>query len=81
MRASFSVVPWLIKWESFVTGSESAVGGKFVSMPATGSYSEKEEEDLEPLVQTSNISPLSQQFSETQPISTKQVKRKQTMDL
>lgn len=39
---------------------------KLVSMSATGSQSEKEEEDLEP----SNISPLSQQFSEAQPIST-----------
>lgn len=79
MWASFSVVPWLIKWKSFVTGSESAVGGNLVSVPTTGSHSEKkEEEDLE---LTSDISPLSQQFSEAQPISTKQVKRKQAMDL
>lgn len=55
------------------------MGAKRVSMPATGSHSEKEEE--EDLELTSDISPLSQQFSEAQPISTKQVKRKQAMDL
>lgn len=53
-----------------------------VSMPAAGSHSEKEKEDLQPLVLTSNISPLSQQFCETQPLgSPKQAKRKQAMDL
>lgn len=54
---------------------------KLEPVPATGSRSEKEEEDLEPLVLTSNLSPLSQQFCEAQLISTKQVKRKQAMDL
>lgn len=54
---------------------------KLEPVPATGSRGEKEEEDLEPLVLTSNLSPLSQQFCEAQLISTKQVKRKQAMDL
>lgn len=40
------MVPWLIKWKNFVTGSESAVEAKLVSMPATGSRSEEEEGDL-----------------------------------
>lgn len=81
MWANFAVVPWLIKWKSFARGSESAVGIKPVSRPAAGSHSEKEEEDLQPLVLTSTISRLSQQFCETQPISTKQVERKQAMNL
>lgn len=70
------------KMEKFCNSSESAAEANLVSMPATGSHSEKEEEeDLEPLVLTSIISPLSQQFCEAKPISAKQVKRKQAMDL